>query len=42
LGSAPAFAVARIAPSDAAKVLPSRDGVVVKARMRRSFGFDPM
>ena len=37
IGNAPAFAVARIAPSAAVKVLPSRDGAYIKGRMRRSF-----
>ena len=41
-GNAPAFAVARILPSHALKVLPSRDGVYIKGRMRRSFGLDTM
>ena len=40
LGNAPAFAVARIAPSHALKVLPTRDGAYLKARMRQSFGQD--
>lgn len=40
IGNAPAFAVARIAPSQAAKVLPSRDGAYVMGRFRRSFGVD--
>ena len=38
IGNAPAFAVAKIAPSDAARVLPSRDGAFIKTRMRQSFG----
>ena len=40
IGNEPAFAVARIAPSQAPKVLPSRDGAAIKSRMRRAFGFD--
>jgi thiamine pyrophosphate-dependent acetolactate synthase large subunit-like protein len=42
IGNAPAVAVAKIGPSDAAKVLPSRDGAWLRARMRASFGFAPM
>ena len=42
LGNAPAVAVVKIGPSDAQKVLPSRDGAWIKTRMRRSFGLsDP-
>lgn len=40
IGNAPCVAVAKIAPSDAAKVLPTRDGAYVKSRLRRSLGFD--
>ncbi len=40
IGNAPALAVARIAPSHALKVLPTRDGAFVKTRLRRSFGVD--
>ncbi len=40
IGAAPALAVAKIVPSNAAKVLPSRDGAWIKARMRRAFGLD--
>lgn len=40
LGNAPAFAVARIGPSSAVKVLPSRDGAYIKGRVRRSFGVE--
>lgn len=38
LGNAPSVAVVKIGPSDAQKVLPSRDGAWIKARMRASFG----
>jgi len=38
LGNAPAVAVVKIAPSSAAKALPSRDGAWIKRRMRASFG----
>jgi thiamine pyrophosphate-dependent acetolactate synthase large subunit-like protein len=40
IGGAPALAVAKIAPSNATKVLPSRDGAWLRARMRASFGLD--
>jgi thiamine pyrophosphate-dependent acetolactate synthase large subunit-like protein len=42
VGNAPALAVARIAPSNAPKVLPSRDGAWLRARMRASFGLAPL
>jgi thiamine pyrophosphate-dependent acetolactate synthase large subunit-like protein len=38
VGNAPAVAVVKIAPSSAPKVLPSRDGAWLRARMRGSFG----
>jgi thiamine pyrophosphate-dependent acetolactate synthase large subunit-like protein len=41
-GNAPALAVAKIAPSTAAKVLPTRDGTWLRARMRASFGLAPL
>jgi thiamine pyrophosphate-dependent acetolactate synthase large subunit-like protein len=40
IGNAPAMAVAKIAPSDAVKVLPSRDGAWLRGRVRRSLGLD--
>ena len=40
IGNGPALAVAKIAPSDTPKVLPSRDGAWLRARMRRSFGLE--
>ncbi len=41
IATAPALAVAKIAPSNAAKVLPSRDGGWLRGRMRRGFGLEP-
>jgi thiamine pyrophosphate-dependent acetolactate synthase large subunit-like protein len=38
LGNGPSVAVVKIAPSDAQKALPSRDGVWIKLRLRASFG----
>ena len=38
IGDAPAVAVAKIAPGNRRKVLPSRDGAWLRARMRASFG----
>jgi len=40
IGNAPTLAVAKIAPSDAPKVLPSRDGAWLRTRMRASFGLE--
>ncbi len=40
IGEVPGFGVARIAPSHAVKVLPSRDGAFIKGRMRHAFGLD--
>jgi len=39
-GAAPCLAVALIAPSDAPKALPSRDGAFIKGRMRRALGVE--
>lgn len=36
VGAAPALAVARIRPSDAAKAYPSREGAVIAGRLRRA------
>jgi thiamine pyrophosphate-dependent acetolactate synthase large subunit-like protein len=40
VGNAPAVAVVKIAPSDAQKVLPSRDGALIKTRMRGALGVE--
>jgi thiamine pyrophosphate-dependent acetolactate synthase large subunit-like protein len=40
LGNTPGVAVVKIAPSDARKVLPSRDGAWIKTRMRLALGLD--
>ncbi len=39
IGNAPSVAVAKIAPSSAPKVLPSRDGAWLRTRMRGAFGY---
>jgi thiamine pyrophosphate-dependent acetolactate synthase large subunit-like protein len=42
LGNAPSVAVAKVAPSNGERVLPTRDGAFLRARMRGSFGLPPL
>jgi thiamine pyrophosphate-dependent acetolactate synthase large subunit-like protein len=41
VGDGPAVRVIKIAPSEAPRVMPSREGAWLKARMRRALGLDP-